>query len=70
MTPPVTQLVAPCPFCLSEQTEFLQPEPERWFVACHGCGATGPVDATPMRAHSPWAALSAVRRRSGGPSTD
>jgi hypothetical protein len=62
MTPPVTQFAAPCPFCLSEETEFLQPEAGRWFVACNGCGATGPLGSSPMRAHSPWAALAAARK--------
>ena len=62
MAPPVSHLAAPCPFCLSGHTEFLQAERDRWFVACRECGATGPIDSSPLRAHSPWAALAAVRR--------
>ncbi|NJD25316.1 MAG: hypothetical protein FIB06_07900 [Betaproteobacteria bacterium] len=62
MNPPPTHLADPCPFCLSGQTEFLQAERDRWFVACHDCGATGPVDSSPLRAHSTWAVLSAARR--------
>jgi ribosomal protein S27AE len=62
MTSKPTNLTDPCPFCLSGQTEFLQADGDRWFVACGECGATGPIDSSPLRAHSPWAALSAVRR--------
>jgi uncharacterized Zn finger protein len=62
MNPPSNHLAAPCPFCLSEQTEFLQADRDSWFVACGECGATGPIASSPLRAHSPWAALAAARR--------